>query len=481
MAVERTTAQQYAQQIKNAILALNKSYDTELGPIPDLIINPVSSVLAFQNATIRQLQQLLALVQDGSYTYNDLVAFVANEGVYPSTGAKAVVNLVFSTISVQTDITVVAGFPVSTQVDELSDQSVTYVTIEPVVLRAVNKAAYYNAVTQRYELVVPAIATVGGAIGNVASNRVTRPLRPLVGFGAVFNRDPAQGGLDGTTEAQLVERYLIAIVGTSQSVESGTRRVALDLFPNVRDVAIVYGYDPLLTRGGTDAGAVDEWVLGEANLSRTDISTFVARGTPMPMLKQPVQSVSSVFQGAVVYTAGVDYNFVKDTSGNSNSVRGADSVVFTFGGIAPVAGTAISINYVQNVLIENMQTTYESPANFVFGRDLLIRQSVPVPVQISAGLQVGLGLSYTSVLAQVQTVILAFVNSLLLNARIPGVSPGGSLQMSDVNAEVRRIAGVDNFIITTFSVVGGSGAQDIPIGRNQNPTLNIANLSIVSL
>ena len=481
MAVEKVTAQQFAQTIKNAILALNKSYDTELGPIPDLVINPVSSVLSQQNASIRQLQQLLALVQDGSYTYNDLVAFVANEGVYPSSGSKAVVNLVFSTLNVVSDITVASGFPVSTQVDELSNQNVTYVTVEAVTLRLVNKASYYNATTQRYELVVPAIATVGGAIGNVASNRVTRPLRPLVGFNSVFNRDPAQGGLDGTTEAQLIERYLIAIVGTSQSVESGTRRVALDLFPNVRDVAVVYGYDPLLTRAGTDAGAVDEWVLGEANTSRTDASTFVARGQLIPMLSQPVQSVVSVVQGVTTYVQGVDYTLIKDTSGNSGSVRGFDSVAFTFAGAAPLPGSSITINYVQNVLIESMQSTYESVNNFVFGRDLLVRQSVPIPVQISAGLTVGLGLSYTAVLAQVRAAILGFINSLLLNARIPGISPGGSLQMSDVNAVVRRISGVDNFIMTTFSVVGGSGAQDIPVGKNQNPTLNTANLNIVSL
>ena len=481
MAVEKVTAQQFAQTIKNAILALNKSYDTEIGPIPDLVINPVSNVLASQNASIRQLQQLLALVQDGSYTYDDLVAFVANEGIYPNTGAKSVVNMVFSTINVQASLTVSAGFPVSTQVDELSNQSVTYVTVESATLNATNKAAYFNASTQRYELVVPAIATVGGSIGNVASNRITLPLRALVGFNSVFNRDPAQGGLDGTTEAELIERYLIAIVGTAQSVESGTRLTALTKFPNVRDVAVVYGYDPLLTRAGTDAGAVDEWVLGQANLSRTDASTFEARGVPIPLLKQPVQSITSVYHGITVYTAGVDYNFVPDASGNSGSVRGLDSIIFTFGGIAPVVGSSISIDYIQNVLIEDMQITYEAPENFVYGRDLLIRQSVAVPVQISAGLTVGLGLSYTTVLAQVQTAVLAFVNSLLLNARIPGVSPGGSLQMSDVNAVVRSIAGVDNFIMTTFAVVGGSGAQDIPIGKNQNPTLDPVNLNIVPL
>ena len=481
MPVSRVTSQQFAASITNAILALNKSYDTQMGPIPDLVINPVSTVLSQQNAAILQLQQLLALVQDGSYTYDDLVAFVANEGVYPSTGAKAIVNLVFSTVNVTTSITVVGGFPVATQSDELSNQSMTYVTLEPVTLVAAQKASYYNAQTQRYELVVPAIATVGGSLGNVAANRITRPLRSLVGFTSVFNRDPAQGGLDGTTESQLIERYLIAIVGSAQSVESGTRRVAFDLFPGVRDVAIVYGYDPLLTRAGTDAGAVDEWVLGQANLSKTDVSTFVARGQPILLLKQPVQSVSRVQQGALTYIDGVDYTFIKDTSGNSGSVRGFDSIAFTFAGAAPLPGSPVTIDYVQNALIEFMQVTYESTDNFVFGRDLLIRQGVPIPVQISAGLTVGSGLSYTTVLAQVRAAILAFVNSLLLNARIPGVSPGGALQMSDVNAVVRRISGVDNFIMTTFSVVGGSGAQDIPVGRNQNPTLDTANLTIVSL
>lgn len=481
MSVSRVTAQQFATSITNAILALNKSYDTAMGPIPDVVINPVSVVLSQQNSSILQLQQLLALVQDGTYTYDDLVAFVANEGVYPSTGAKAVVNLVFSTVSVNSTLTVAAGFPVATQNDELSNQSVTYVTIEPVSLPYASRASYYNATTQRYELIIPATATVGGSIGNVASNRITRPLRVLVGFSSVFNRDPAQGGMDGTTEAQLIERYLIAIVGSAQSVASGTRAVALTLFPSVKDVAIVYGYNPLLTRASYDAGAVDQWVLGEANSSRQQASTFVGRGIPIVMLNQPVQSVASVTSGAIVYIEGTDWNFVKDTSGNSGSVRGFDAVVFTFGGAAPIVGDSVIINYVQNILIENIQLTYEAPLNYVFGRDLLIRQAVAVPIQIYAELQVGLGLSYTTVLAQVQLAILGFVNSLVLNARIPGISPGGSLQMSDVNAVVRRISGVDNFIMTTFSIVGGSGAQDIPIGFNQHPTLDPVNLIIVSL
>jgi hypothetical protein len=481
MSVSRVTAQQFAISITNAILALNKSYDTTMGPIPDVVINPVSVVLSQQNSSILQLQQLLALVQDGTYTYDDLVAFVANEGVYPSTGAKALVNLVFSTTTVQSTLTVAAGFPVSTQNDELSNQSVTYVTLEEVSLPYASRASYYNATTQRYELIIPATATVGGTIGNVAANRITRPLRSLVGFSSVFNRDPAQGGMDGTTEAQLIERYLIAIVGSAQSVSSGTRAVALNLFPSVRDVAIVYGYNPLLTRASYDAGAVDEWVLGEANSSRQQASTFQGRGAPMVLLNQPVQSVTSVTSGTVTYVEGTDWNFVKDTTGYSGSVRGTDSVVFTFDGAAPVSGASVTINYVQNILIENIQTTYEAPFNFVFGRDLLIRQGIAVPVTITAELQVGLGLAYTTVLAQVQAAIIGFIDSLLLNARIPGVSPGGALQMSDVNSVVRRIAGVDNFVMTQFCVVGGSGAADIPIGFNQYPTIDPTDLIIASI
>jgi hypothetical protein len=117
----------------------------------------------------------------------------------------------------------------------------------------------------------------------------------------------------------------------------------------------------------------------------------------------------------------------------------------------------------------------------VFGRDLLIRQGIAVPVTITAELQVGLGLAYTTVLAQVQAAIIGFIDSLLLNARIPGVSPGGALQMSDVNSVVRRIAGVDNFVMTQFCVVGGSGAADIPIGFNQYPTIDPTDLIIASI
>jgi hypothetical protein len=301
MSVTKTTPQQYAAAITDGITSLNKSYDTQMGPIADIVINPISTVLSAQNSDILQLQSLLALVQNGTYTYDDLVAFVANEGIYPSSGAQATVDLVFSTTNVLSNLTVAAGFPVSTQIDEVNNQSITFVTMEQATLPFATRASYYNATTQRYELVIPAIATMGGVNSNIAANRITRPLRPLVGFVSVFNRDAAQGGTNATTAQQLIERYLIAIVGSAQSVMSGTRAVALDLFPNVRDVAIVYGYNPLLTRASFDAGAVDEWILGTSNSTRQDVATFVGRGVPIVLISQPVQSVTSVASGATIY------------------------------------------------------------------------------------------------------------------------------------------------------------------------------------
>jgi hypothetical protein len=479
MSIEKVSASQFAQRIKAAITSRNKTYDVNVGPIPDVIINPMGGVLESQNNAIVSLQSLLSLINDGTYTHDDLVAFVKNEGVTPDTGSAASATLVFSVAAVSASLTVGTGYPVGSLSNEETGSSITFITIESATLSYATRASYYNPDTQRYELQVAAVATSGGTKGNVGANRIINPLRPLIGFDSITNPQPATGGRDSSSDSELIEQYLIAITGSNASGEDGIRRTSLDVFSNVQDVAMVYGSDPLLLRASTDAGAVDQWVLGDAMVSRTDASTYVGPLQPIYLLSQPVVGITRITSGANNLVEGVDFTFVKDVTGYSGSIRGRDYIkLLNTSLLLPVAGSPITVVYNQNSLIELMQNTYSQPAYYSYGSDLLIRAANQINIAVTATFRTRQGYNPTTVQAQVTTAVRGFVNSLMLNARIPSVSDGGSVQKSDIDAEVRRISGVDNFTITIFDVVGGTGNADIPIGRNQYPRLAATDLTI---
>jgi hypothetical protein len=481
MPIDKVTAAQYAQQLATTILARNSKYDVAYGPIPDLVITPTSRLAESQNTRLRKVQSLLALVNNGDFTRDDLEAFVLNEGIRPDTGAPSVVTLIFSAGQINSNQTVVAGFPVATLADESTGQATTFVVVQTSTLLVANKSQYFNAVTQRYELPVTAQATTGGIDTNVGANSVRRPLRPLVGFDSVFNRDPAQGGRDATTDSDLIEQYLIAVTGTVESTPDGTRRAVRDLFTAAQDSLLVYGSDSLMTRAATDAGAVDLWVLGDQPISKTDIQTFIGVGQLMPLTSQPVETVTLVTSASTTYVNGVDFDFKPDTGTYAGSIRAQDGIVFRSTGAAPAQGAAVTIKYVQNALMTTITASMSTPDRDCMGRDLLVRAATQVDVVISATIKVRPGYNPTDVISLASDNILTFVNSLLLNARIVGVSDGGALQKSDVDAVVRRISGVDNFIFTVFDVSGGTGNVDIPIGKNQYPRLASTSLALTSI
>jgi hypothetical protein len=478
MAVEQITAAQYVQQLRAAILARNSSYDVDVGPIPDLIINPVANTLERQNADVRKLQSLLLLLNNGDYTSADLRAFVANEGIGSSDGIGSTVVLTFSTAMVNSDLTVGQGFPVGTLADESSGVALTFVVASTTILPVASKASYFNAATQKYELSVSARCTSIGANTNVAANRITNPRRPIVGFQSITNKQAAQGGRDQSTDGELIEQYLIAITGTNEAVPDGVRKVTRDLFPSLSDSLTVYGNDPLLVRASTDAGAVDIWVMGVNAVSQTDVLTFVDRGQLMPMLRQPVMNVSRVSTSGTTYTEGVDYDVFYDVSGYSDSVRASDGIVFRQTGLAPTPGEVVNVTYTQNFMMEDVQSSLSTPNHDVIGRDTLIRAATQLNITIAANLTVRSGFSPSSVSSMVQSSILGFVNSLLLQAKIPGTEDRSSVQKSDVDGIVRRISGVDNFSFTQFCLVGATGNDDIPVGKNQYPRIAASAITI---
>lgn len=466
MSVPKKTAADYAAELEAAILVRNADYDTKVGPIPDLYIQPTANVLELQNDRVRQVQQLLSLVNDDSFTDEDLDEFVYNESIVRLQGSRATATLVFSRSTVPTsNVIVKANFPVATLADESSGSAITFLTTEEVTMLAASAASYFNSTTQRYELLVPARAITGSAEGNVGPNRIVRPLRPLNGFDSVFNRSAAIGGADKETNDSLIRRYFLALLGSSPTVVYGIQKLLRDKHPEVLDSNVVYGNNPLNVRAATDAGAVDVYIIGNAPTSTTETVIFPGANQPIKLTKQPVLSITS----AGAYVSGTDYVLSKDTSNLANSVRSIDGISWTTTGSTPLIGAPVVVTYTYDALPLQLQNAFLATDRDTPGRDILFKTATQINVGITANVRIRSGFNVTATVNAVTDAIVNFINSLELS---------DDLELSDLQAVVRSFSGVDNFIITNIAKVGLTGTTDLAVNDNEYVRISSSDLVV---
>lgn len=476
MPIPKITATQFESSIRSGITSRTTTHDTAVGPIPEVIIKPAARVFERQNDRIRTVSLIVSLSNEVAFSDEfeaDLDAYVFNEGLVRALGSRATATVVFSRAAAPTaDIVVQRGYPIGTQPDEATGQTITFITSETRTLPFATASAYFNIQSQRYELSVPVIAIVEGSTGRVAASRINRPLRPLVAFDSVTNPSAAVGGRDRESNAELIERYLLAIQGRQLGTPFGIERFARDEFPDVEDLLAVFGSNELLTRSTEDAGAVDAYIIGDQVLDVTDNLEFFGIGQLLQISTPPLVSVSAVSSGASTYIKDQDYEEVFDETGNAGSVRAIEGIQFLAGGptALPATGDVVTITYTQNQLIRNLQTRFEQDDAFVFGRDLLFKRGLQVNIVIEADLTVEAGFNATDIQLAVEEVILDFINTLEL---------GDDVERSDIQAVVRQISGVDNFVFTriTRSTVA-SGVADIVIEDNEYARIDSADLTI---
>lgn len=474
MPIDRITAAQFESQLRTAITDRTNTHDTAYGPVKDIVIAAPAQVFESQNDRIRQVSLLLSLVNSDEFTDDDLDDFVFNEGLVRIEGSRATGVLVFSMATAPTiDAVVPRGFPVASQPDATSGSAITFVATEARTLPSATASSYFNLLTGRYELEVPVEALVEGSTGLIGAGRITRPLQPLGLFSAVTNTAATQGGRDRETNEELIERYLLAILGRELATSTGVERYARDNFPDVEDVLTVYGGNELLTRAAEEAGAVDAYIIGGAAAAQTDNLTFLGVGQLHALSIAPLVQVNTVTRAspAATYVEGTDYEVVFDDSGNEGSQRATDGIRFLVTSpTPPTPGQTITITYTYNNLIRSLQAGFELDDTFVHGRDLLFKQAEQVDIILEASLRVTAGFNTSAVQTLVETAVLDFINALEL---------GDDVELSDLQGVVRRITGVDNFIITRLvDDDTESGTVDLPIADYQYARLDALNLTI---
>lgn len=457
MPIQRKTSADYANDLANSITSRNTEYDTQVGPIPDLVINPLAGVLELQNERTRAVQSLLSLINNGSWQDADLNNFVYNELMLRSSGSRATTTLVFARSTPPTvDTTVKTNFPVSTLADEQTATSFTFITLADATMVAANAPSYFNPSTQKYELHVPAMSIASNSLTNVGPNRIIKPLRPLSGFETVTNPDAAINGADTESNTQLIERYFLSLMGSSPAVVRGITKTLRALYSNVLDSNIVYGNNVLNTRAAADAGATDVYFIGSIPSAKTENFTFPGANQVIPFTYQPVINITNISG----YVQGTDYILVRDTSGYAGSVRGSDGVKWlTTATTTPAVGAVITVSYTYNVLNTTLQNEFTAEQNQVIARDILYKSATQVDTTLSANIKILAGYNQTTILGLISTAILNLFSNYKLGMNVEG---------SDIQAVVRSFTSVDNFVITNLSRVGAAvSITDMVIGANE--------------
>jgi len=415
----------------------------------------MARVFELQNERIRAVQQLLSLVNDGSFTNSDLDDFIYNEQLVRLPGTKSQVTLTFSRATIPTvDITVKANFPVATLADETTGQAYTFMTLVDTTLVAANAASYFNDITQRYELNVAAESLLNTAANMVGANRIIRPLRPLQNFDSVTNVAASTGGSDPETNDSAIDRYFLSLMGTSPAVVSGIKKILRDLYTSVLDSNVVFGNNPLNVRSATDGGAVDVYIIGEAPVTVIETIVFPGVNQVISLINQPIISIDLVSG----YVQGVDFDLIFDTSGNKGSVRAADGIKWLPGGLAPAVGSSVDVTYTYNALLTILQNAFLADDKNIPSRDMLYKIGDKINTTITARIKVRPGYTQTSVVNAVGQAILALINGYKLDDEV---------EASDIQAVARSFTSVDNFIIDNLSKVGSIGTADIPISANE--------------
>jgi len=482
MALERILQEEMFRRLRVALLQRSRTYDTAYGLIPDLF-NAIAEILSEQNNDrILLLANLLTLETPEDLLDADLERRVLSEGLTRPAASPSFATVVFEReqqLASGEVIRIPRGYPIATAPGD-DGTSTTFLTLEDIYATFNNNVLLgeldevSNATV--YRVRVRAVSLTTGVNSAVGPNRITRPLRPLSGCARVFNEESATGAREGYTNTELAELYTLALSGRQLATPNGAQFHVQNSYSNVDDVNVAYGADPLIQRAGSDAGAVDVFVLGEVQANGSDTLFYLGPSQLHPIALAPLVSVTQVFlnPNTTPLVEGTDYEVYRDSSGYGGSVQARDGIRFLAGAAAlsgaSVGTSTVTINYVYNDLIRTLQAEDEKPELHVLGADKLYRQAVTVDLFMAARLVSTSGFDFNAVRTLVQAQVETFFNELEL---------GDDAEISDIQQRVRQLSGVDNFVVTRLVRDADiAGVSDIVIAGNEKARLLTANLII---
>jgi hypothetical protein len=457
----------FVTAVQNLITSYDQTLDVNIGPLLGIVVTPPATLANNLYAQIVHLNAIMDIANWQQASDDELDAIVNTYGNgMTRLGATYSTGVVtFGThVRPVADIVIPAGTAVGTGTNA-QGQQVIFVTTEQVVMSYSSVSSYYNPINNGYEIDVPIVAVSSGSQGTVAPNQINVMLKSIAGISYVYNKAGTSPAQDRETSQALVTRLLAINTGYSDDVYAG---LYFDLLTNagVSGCAIVGKDDPLLTRVGSDTGAVDVYVIDTAPTSTQEY--FIFNGTNYVFMNQPVISVVSVFD-----SNGNDvtskFNFVKDTGIYSGSVRAQDKINYVGSGLTVGQLLVATINYDSEE--SSLQNYFSSKSKEVFGRDILIRQAIGNQLFISAHIVVQSSYDFATVQSLVYSAIFNYINGLKL---------GEDAIMAQAIALAEDIPGMENIYFSDFRLLteASGTVHDIVITKNMYNRIMAGNLIV---
>jgi len=469
--IGKLTATEFSTMIANGINDRDQTIDTAIGSVRDLYIDPPAEVFEAQNDRIVYVNNLASLRYVEKLVPDDVDDIVFNEAIIRWDGSRSIAIVTFARTQTPTaNLTVPVNFPLSTLVDPSTGVSINFRTIETQTMFFASPDAYYNAETEKYELDVLAASVSVGSETAVGSHTIKNMRRSLPGFDEVTNKSATTSGRGTETNREIADRYLLHVEGTNIGTPNGIKKYILNNFSTVSDAYIVYGEDTYLTREQSDAGPVDIWIMGSSPVERTYTTSFPGVLTLIEVDRQPLISIKSVTTtGGTTFTEGTDFEVITGQGEYSYSNRGSDGIRFLSSGSYPTAiNDPVYIVYEYNSLITTLTSFFTQPEWYSMGMDRLFRWAQAEYTEIESNLKVNAG-NPNTIMSLVRTRVLDYINNLKL---------GIDVEEFDIDSEVSKIYGVDNWTYETLAVLDGSGVADLSIGPNKYAYINDTDLVI---
>lgn len=222
-------------------------------------------------------------------------------------------------------------------------------------------------------------ATRAGLRGNQLAERINVQNPTIAGVTRVVNKEAVQDGVPRQTNTAYLDAIEDGLAGFAIGTKEGLRKFILNV-ENVVDVLVVGPESPLMTR--ESAGAVDVYVIG-AQAETTTLQTVIdTEGEDFVIPFQPVKSIDSAV-GALTYTEGSGFSFLKDTADFAGSARAQDKLTWDVPATGPAATETVAVTFTFNALIRDLQLQFDDdPEVEVPATDILIKEATQIDVEV---------------------------------------------------------------------------------------------------
>lgn len=472
MPIQQRTRQQLIDDLTQAIVARDRAVETGYGPAKDLVIDPVSLVVRDSYTQLQKVYDIQFLVNAAAMDPEDLDLYGESFGIKRKGPRRSVGSAFFFTASrPAADLTIPAGLPITTSSVGGVKSVQSYITTRTSTLFATSADAYFNPSAGVFEIEVPIRSVVAGADGDVAPATITNMQRQIPGFSGVTNKSSTVGGRDAETNDEYARRIRLALLGSGRGTRGGLERFILE-DTRVVDALVVMSGDPLMVRDEEVAGAVDVYLLGEEPTVITQTETYdgldiVIDNEPL-IFPGAITEVSTASTGAL--TEGVHFFVVRDVIlDGSAEARNIIRWNRAASGL-PTTGEAVTIEYVYDKLVADLQQSIEAPDNDLLA-DVLVRRATAVDVVVEATVRISPVSSQSDLEADIRSAIKSFINTRGL---------GESIVASDLDIAIRAVPGVD-FVVLPFdrlSTLDVVASDTVPVAKNEYARSDDINITV---